>query len=118
MQVIVNGESRLLTKECTLAEALLEWGYKMDMPIAVAVDNQVIPKQNHANLMLAVGNTSKFSYPCKEVNMTWELAGKIMTSRLLLGTARYPSLKMLEEAINASRTDVITIALRLQAAHK
>lgn len=50
--------------------------------------------------------------------MSWELAGKKITSRLLLGTARYPSLKILADAIHASGTEVITIALRRQAAHK
>lgn len=46
--------------------------------------------------------------------MSWELAGKSLTSHLLLGTARYPSLKILEEAIRASQAEVITIALRRQ----
>ena len=50
--------------------------------------------------------------------MTWQLVEKKIESRLLLGTARYPSLKILSDAITASRTEVITIALRRQAAHK
>lgn len=49
--------------------------------------------------------------------MTWQLADKIINSRLLLGTARYPSLKILEQAIHASGAEVITIALRRQSAH-
>lgn len=49
--------------------------------------------------------------------MTWELAGKKLTSHLLLGTARYPSLKILEDAIRASGAEVLTIALRRQAQH-
>lgn len=46
--------------------------------------------------------------------MSWNLAGKTLTSRLLLGTARYPSLKVLAEAIRFSGAEVITIALRRQ----
>lgn len=49
--------------------------------------------------------------------MTWEIVGKNLHSHLLLGTARYPSLKCLEEAIAASGADIITIALRRQAQH-
>lgn len=49
--------------------------------------------------------------------MVWELAGKTINSRLLLGTARYPSLQILHEAIKASRTEVLTISLRRQVAH-
>lgn len=44
----------------------------------------------------------------------WQLAGRNLTSRLLLGTAQYPSLQILSDAIVASQTNVITIALRRQ----
>jgi thiazole synthase len=49
--------------------------------------------------------------------MGFVLADKHLSSRLLLGTARYPSLKIMEEAIRLSEVEVITIALRRQAAH-
>lgn len=49
--------------------------------------------------------------------MSFELAGTSLSSRLLLGTARYPSLKIMEEAIRVAEVDIITIALRRQAAH-
>ncbi|HWG77868.1 MAG TPA: thiazole synthase [Steroidobacteraceae bacterium] len=39
-----------------------------------------------------------------------------MTSRLLLGTARYPSPAILEQAVRASATDIVTVALRREAA--
>ncbi len=42
----------------------------------------------------------------------WQLAGKNLTSRLLLGTARYPSLQVMRDAILASQTNVITVSLR------
>ncbi|KKC34068.1 thiazole synthase [Devosia psychrophila] len=38
--------------------------------------------------------------------------GVELSSRLLLGTARYPSPKILEAAIRASRTEIITVSLR------
>jgi thiazole synthase len=38
--------------------------------------------------------------------------GVELTSRLLLGTARYPSPKILEEAIKASKAEVVTVSLR------
>ncbi len=40
------------------------------------------------------------------------LAGKTFTSRLLLGTGGVPSLEALERAVVASRTQLVTIALR------
>jgi thiazole synthase len=49
--------------------------------------------------------------------MSFMLADTPISSRLLLGTARYPSLKIMEEAIRLSQVEIITIALRRQAAH-
>ena len=44
------------------------------------------------------------------------LYGKTLTSRLMLGTAQYPSPKVLTEAIAASGTGVITVSLRRETA--
>lgn len=44
--------------------------------------------------------------------MSWHLANKILSSRLLLGTAQYPSLQIMREAIIASQTNIITVSLR------
>lgn len=49
--------------------------------------------------------------------MSFMLADTPLSSRLLLGTARYPSLKIMEEAIRLSQVEIITISLRRQAAH-
>lgn len=46
----------------------------------------------------------------------WNLADKIIESRLLLGTARYPSPKVLQDSIEASHSDVITVSLRRESA--
>lgn len=63
MHVILNGEKLTLAKECSLAEALHEWGYNTDMPIAVAVNNQLVPKQNHAQHILTIGNVIEILMP-------------------------------------------------------
>lgn len=44
----------------------------------------------------------------------WNLAGKTIKNRLLLGTAGYPSLTMMAEAIQASETEVITLSIKRQ----
>jgi thiazole synthase len=49
--------------------------------------------------------------------MTWELAEHALDSRLLLGTALYPSPHIMQEAITASNTQVVTVALRRQGAY-
>src|SRR3954467_9532521 len=42
----------------------------------------------------------------------FELAGKQRSSRLILGTGGFPSLELLREAIEASGTELVTVALR------
>ena len=44
--------------------------------------------------------------------MPFELAGKQRASRLILGTGGFPSLDLLREAIEASGTELVTVALR------
>lgn len=42
----------------------------------------------------------------------WQVAGTELTSRLLLGTAGYPSPQVLAEAITASASQVVTVGLK------
>lgn len=44
----------------------------------------------------------------------WNLIGKSLTSRLLLGTAHYPSLAIMTAAIQASGAEIITLAIQRQ----
>ena len=48
--------------------------------------------------------------------MTLELYGKTVSSRLLLGTARYPSPAILAEAVRRSKTEIVTVSLRRETA--
>ena len=46
----------------------------------------------------------------------WSIGETEINSRLLLGTARYPSPETMREAISASRSDIITVSLRRESA--
>jgi thiazole synthase len=48
----------------------------------------------------------------------WTLADKLIESRLLIGTARYPSPEVLQDAITASGSQVITVSLRRESARE
>lgn len=41
-----------------------------------------------------------------------------LTSRLLLGTAQYPSPDILEQSVKASKTEIITVSLRREMSHQ
>jgi thiazole synthase len=47
----------------------------------------------------------------------WQLADKLLSSRLLVGTAQYPSLQIMREAIIASKTNIITLGLKRHFPH-
>ncbi|MDF3054595.1 MAG: thiG [Gammaproteobacteria bacterium] len=42
----------------------------------------------------------------------WKVGDHVISSRLLLGTSRYPSLEVMREAIEVSGTHVITVSLK------
>ena len=48
----------------------------------------------------------------------WSLYGETLSSRLLLGTARYPSLAVMAESVAASGAEVLTLGLRRQSPEK
>lgn len=47
-----------------------------------------------------------------------ELYEKSLRSRLLLGTARYPSPAVLAEAVRAARTEIVTVSLRRESSQE
>ena len=49
-------------------------------------------------------------------NDTWEIGGKSLNSRLLIGSALYPSPANMEDAIKESEAQIVTVALRRQSA--
>ena len=49
------------------------------------------------------------------MNDTWSVYGVELNSRLILGTARYPSPTLMAESIAAANVDVVTVSLRRQA---
>ena len=50
--------------------------------------------------------------PRPETGEPFTIAGQVFTSRLLLGTGGIPSLEVLERAVLASGTELVTVALR------
>lgn len=49
-------------------------------------------------------------------NMTWEIGGKTVNSRLLIGSALYSSPDVMQQSIEASGSEIVTVSLRRQSA--
>lgn len=45
-------------------------------------------------------------------NSTWTIAGRSFSSRLLTGTGKFQSLEVMSEALDASGSEIVTVALR------
>ena len=43
---------------------------------------------------------------------TWSIGALVLRSRVLLGTSRYPSMQVMLDALDASGTELVTVALR------
>ena len=63
-----------------------------------------------------MATVSNFSFPCREAKKhgMWKLADKTLTSRFLIGSALYPSPAIMQDAIRASGSEVVTVSLRRQ----
>ena len=48
----------------------------------------------------------------------WKIGAQELTSRLLIGSAQYPSVHTLQQAITASGAEVVTLSLRRQSARQ
>ena len=47
----------------------------------------------------------------------WTLAGRTFTSRLLLGTSRYPDPQTMLDAVEASGAEIVTVSIRRISLH-
>jgi thiazole synthase len=50
--------------------------------------------------------------------MMWKVGAQCFESRLLLGTSRFPSPQVMQEALVSSGTEIVTVALRRQSPHE
>ncbi len=50
-------------------------------------------------------------------NNTWETGGKVLKSRLFIGSALYPSPDIMQKAIKSSGASVVTVSLRRQGSN-
>ncbi len=51
-------------------------------------------------------------------NDDWKLGGEVFTSRMMLGTARYPSPRAMQDAVVRSGVQIITVSLRRENARE
>jgi thiazole synthase len=114
MRVELNGRGLVLPEAATLADAVRASGAKQDgRGVAVALDGEVVPRSEWAGTALREGQKLEVLAAIQGgEEPTWTLGNRVWHSRLIVGTGGFSSLEAMEEAIVASGTEIVTVALR------
>ena len=114
MRVELNGEPRELEAGATLADAVAASGAEPDRRgVAVALDGEVVPRAEWGSTPVGEGQRVEVVAAIQGgAGDAWRLADRELGSRLILGTGGFRSLDSMEQAIVASGTEIVTVALR------
>jgi thiazole synthase len=97
----------------TLQDAVRESGVDDEARgVAVALNGEVIPRAEWTSTQLAEGQKVEVLAAIQGGAEAWELGGREWSSRLIAGTGGFRSLEQMEEALAASGTEIVTVALR------
>jgi thiazole synthase len=114
MMIELNGEARRLTKSSSVAAAVEASGADPESRgLAVAVDGEVIPRSAWSETELREGQSVEVVAAIQGGgDDRLELGGRDWGSRLIVGTGGFRSLEAMEQALVASGTEIVTVALR------
>ena len=113
MRVELNGEPTALPDGATVAAAIEASGALARRGMAVAVDGEVVPRSEWDATRLHEGEKIEVLAAIQGGSEDgFELGGRSWGSRLIVGTGGFRSLEQMEEALIASGTEIVTVALR------
>jgi thiazole synthase len=117
MRIELNGHPHDLPADATLADAVLAAGVEREADqkprgIAVALDGEVVPRGEWSETPLAEGHKVEVLAAIQGGAESWRLGGRDWSSRLIAGTGGFRSLEQMEEALEASGAEIVTVALR------
>lgn len=116
--ITLNGKPREITHGLTLSELVLELGLKPEH-VAIEVNRELVSRTKHdqtvvndgdeLEVVTLVGGGSGAVIP--EIPPL-RIGSHSFRSRLLVGTGKYSSLEMMRDCLDASGTEVVTVAVR------
>ena len=114
MNVELNGELVALPEGSFVTEAVEASGAAGDQRgLAVAIDGEVVPRSEWGRTSLREGQKVEVLAAIQGgAEDGFELGGRSWGSRLIVGTGGFRSLEQMEEALIASGTEIVTVALR------
>jgi thiazole synthase len=109
----LNGEQVELADGASVAAALSAAGAEPDQRgVAVAVDGEVVPRSEWHEVELRDGQSVEVVAAVQGGADTFELGGRSWGSRLIVGSGGFRSLEVMERALQAAGTEIVTVALR------
>jgi len=114
MTVELNGHPVELPDGATVAAAIeLSGAAPEGRGVAVAVDGDVVPRSEWGATTLAEGQSVEVLAAIQGgAADVFELGGRSWGSRLIVGSGGFRSLEQMEQALIASGTEIVTVALR------
>src|SRR5262249_6023859 len=114
MNVELNGDAMALPDGATVATAIEATGAPTQQRgLAVALDGEVVPRSEWGSTPLQEGQRLEVLAAIQGgAENGFELGGRSWGSRLIVGTGGFRSLEQMEEALIASGTEIVTVALR------
>ena len=114
MKVELNGEAVVLSEGAAVTEAVEASGAAGDQRgLAVAIDGEVVPRSEWDRTRLREGQKVEVLAAIQGgAEDGLELGGRSWGSRLIVGTGGFRSLEQMEQALIASGTEIVTVALR------
>ncbi|WP_370152766.1 sulfur carrier protein ThiS [Ferrovibrio sp.] len=117
MQLTINGEARDIAGAVTVAELLAT--LELDSrKIAIELNREIVPRSAYAETGLSSGDRIEIVHfigggnaPLGEDDY-FEVAGRRFRSRLLVGTGKYKDFEQTKLAIEASGSEIVTVAVR------
>ena len=108
----LNGKPHELTGRTPLAALLDALGIDARR-VAVEHNRRVVPRGAYAETVLEEGDEVEIvNFVGGGSADTFEIAGRTFTSRLIVGTGKYPSNEIMRAAHLASGTQMVTVAVR------
>src|SRR3954452_17640494 len=114
MKVELNGELVALPEGASVADAVEISGAAGEQRgLAVAVDGEVVPRSEWDRTPLREGQKVEVLAAIQGgAENGFELGDRSWGSRLIVGTGGFRSLEQMEQALIASGTEIVTVALR------
>jgi thiazole synthase len=115
MKVIVNQQARDFESDTVNLRALLDSQGVPETGVAVALNGQVVPRATWPKVVLADGDRVdlvKIVAGGSDDDDSLVIAGRTLRSRLFMGTGRFISPAVMRSALDASGTEMVTVAIR------